>query len=286
MLKRYLSEVADGLVPITLFDREFAGDNMLGNNEVKELFNIEKIFSYPKPTKLIKKLTQIGASRNDIILDFFSGSATTAHAVMALNEEDEGNRKFIMVQLPEEVKEGSVAESNGYKTIDEIGRERIIKAAIQIKEENPDTTIDLGFKHYTLVEPELDTLDKLEQFNPDENKLFADTTLLDDFGVSTVIATWMNHDGYGLTIPVKEIDFAGYTGYFMDKHLYLVHSELSNDAIEAIVVKYETDGNFNPENIVLFGYSFTWSEMEALKINLKRLKDTEKNLRINFDVRY
>lgn len=61
---------------------------------------------------------------------------------------------------------------------------------------------------------------------------------------------------------------------------------MSNKAIEAIVVKYETDGSFNPENVVLFGYSFTWTEMEALKINLKRLKDTEKNLRINFDIRY
>ena len=87
MLKRYLSEVADGLVPVTLFDREFAGDNMFGNNEVKELFGKEKIFSYPKPTKLIKRLIQIGSSENDIILDFFSGSATTAHATLQLNNE-------------------------------------------------------------------------------------------------------------------------------------------------------------------------------------------------------
>lgn len=87
MLKRYLSEVADGLVPVTLFDREFAGDNMFGNNEVKELFGKEKIFSYPKPTKLIKRLIQIGSSENDIILDFFSGSATTAHATLQLNAE-------------------------------------------------------------------------------------------------------------------------------------------------------------------------------------------------------
>ena len=72
----------------------------------------------------------------------------------------------------------------------------------------------------------------------------------------------------------------------MDKHLYLINPELKNEAIVAITEKYETDGAFNPENVVLCGYSFTWSETESLKVNLARLKDTEKNLRINFDIRY
>ena len=72
----------------------------------------------------------------------------------------------------------------------------------------------------------------------------------------------------------------------MGKHLYLINQELSNEAIAAITEKFDTDGTFNPENVVLFGYSFKWTEMEALKTNLARLKDTEKNLRINFDIRY
>ncbi len=256
-----------------------------GTAEVEELLK-GKIFSFPKPVSLISDLIKVGMNEDDIILDFFSGSGTTAHSVMQLNAEDGGNRKFIMVQLPEKVKEGSVAEKAGYLTIDQIGMERIIRAAKSIKEEYPDTTADLGFKHFTLKEPATDTIDKLEKFDPDENKLFAEKSLLDDFGKPTILSTWLVRDGYGLTANAEELDFAGYKGYYTGKHLYLIDSELSNKAIEAIVVKYETDGSFNPENVVLFGYSFTWTEMEALKINLKRLKDTEKNLRINFDIRY
>lgn len=252
---------------------------------VEQLFGFTA-FDYPKNTSFIKLLITLCTKEDDIILDFFSGSASTAHSVMLLNEEKKLNRKFIMVQLPEVIDSKNTAYKYGYRSIDEIGRDRIIKAANKIKEENPDSNIDLGFKHFTLKEPVNETVNKLVEFNPDENKLFADKTLLDEFGVPTVITTWLNNDGYGLTTEVEKITFAGYETYYKDKHLYLVHPELPNEAIEEIVVKYETDGNFNPENIVLFGYSFTWTELESLKTNLKRLQDTEKNLRINFDVRY
>ena len=82
------------------------------------------------------------------------------------------------------------------------------------------------------------------------------------------------------------MDFAGYTGYWKGKHLYLIEKGLTNEIISAIIEKYETDGSFNPENVILFGYSFTWTVMEGLKTNLMRLKDTEKNIRINFEVRF
>ena len=244
-------------------------------------------FDTPKPVRLIKQLVKwCNIEHDDIVLDFFSGSATTAHAVMNLNAEDNGNRKFIMVQLPERIEKDKPAYEAGYRTIDQIGMDRIIRAANKIKEENPDTEADLGFKHYILEEPNLNTLDKIEEFDPDENKMFADKTLLDEFGKPTILATWLVRDGYGLTVEPEELDLSGYKGYFIDKHLYLIDTEISNEAIEDIVVKYETDGSFNPENIVLFGYSFTWTQMEQLKVNLKRLKDTEKNLNINFDIRY
>lgn len=159
MLKRYLSEVLDGMVPVTIFDRSFAGDNMVGNNEIKNLFNTEKMFSYPKPTKLITRLLQIATSNkdDDIILDFFSGSATTAHAVMQLNAEDCGNRKFIMLQLPEVCDEKSEAYKAGYKNICEIGKERIrrvgsklIETDEQIKIDDNKNTLDVGFKVFKL----------------------------------------------------------------------------------------------------------------------------------------
>ena len=260
-------------------------DLLVGSSsEIKRLFG-KTVFDTAKLTAMLQRVIAF-ADNDAIILDFFSGSASTAHAVMALNAEDGGTRKYIMVQIPEKVKEGSIADKCGYSTIDQIGMDRIEQAAKAIKTDYPDTTADLGFKHYTLVEPEQNTLDKLEKFDPTENKLFADKDILSDFGKPTVLATWLVRDGYGLTADAEELNFAGYNGYYIGKHLYLIDPELSNKAIEAIVVKYETDGSFNPENVVLFGYSFTWTEMEALKINLKRLKDTEKNLRINFDIRY
>jgi type III restriction enzyme/adenine-specific DNA-methyltransferase len=170
--------------------------------------------------------------------------------------------------------------------LDWIGIERLGRVRNNLIINYPNTTVDLGFKHYTLVEPSENALDKLEKFTPDESGMLIKNTVLDDFGTPTVLATWLVRDGYGFTSSVEELDLVGYKGYFIGKHLYLIDPNLSQAAIEAIVVKYETDGNFNPENVVLFGYSFTWTETEQLQTNLKRLKDTEKNLRVNFDIRY
>lgn len=189
-----------------------------------------------------------------------------------------------MVQWQEECNNTSEAYKEGYSTIDQIGMERIKRAAAKLKAEYPDTTTDLGFKHFTLQETEQETLDKLEDFVPD--KIFLDNDILSDFGVPTVLVTWLVRDGYGFTAPVQKLAFADYNGYYMDKHLYLLDADISKEAITAIADKFETDGSFNPENIVIFGYSFTWTALEELKVNLARLKATEKNLHLNFDVRY
>ena len=244
-------------------------------------------FDNPKPINFMKYLLSVATQKDDIILDFFGGSSTTAHAVMQLNVEDgdEGKRRFIIVQLQEQVKNDASAVQAGYDTIDKIGIARIIGSADIIRSENPTTICDLGFRHFTLLEPSVETLDKLEAFEPESGFLLKNT-VMQDFGVPTVLATWLVRDGYGFTAPVQAVDFDGYTGYYMDKHLYLINPDLRNEAIAAITTRYETDGAFNPENVVLCGYSFTWTETESLKVNLARLKDTEKNLRINFDIRY
>lgn len=246
----------------------------------------KKVFEHTKPVALMQLLMSLCTQDHDIVLDFFSGSASTAEAVMRQNCLDQKSRRFIMIQLPELCAQTTTAHKAGYRTICDIGRMRIALSSAKIHEEYPDATADLGFRHYTLMEPSNDTLDKLEQFSPEDSGIFVSNTVLEDFGVSTVLATWLVRDGYGFTAPVEAIDFAGYTGYYMDKHLYLIDQDLSDEAIAAIIEKFETDGAFNPENVVLFGYSFKWTEIEALKTNLARLRDTEKNLRINFDVRY
>lgn len=144
-LKRYLNEVQAGVVPTTYWGYDECGHNDEARKELKALFN-QGLFTSPKPTRLLERAIRIGSNQDDIILDFFSGSATTAHAVMQLNAEDGGNRKFIMVQLPEKTDEKSEAYKAGYKNICEIGKERIRRAAAKIREDNPDATFDGGFR--------------------------------------------------------------------------------------------------------------------------------------------
>lgn len=146
-LKRYLNEVQDGVVPTTYWSYEDCGHNDEARKEIKALFN-KPPFDSPKPTRLLQQIIRIGANSDSIILDFFSGSATTAHAVMQLNAEDGGHRKFIMVQLPEKTDEKSEAYKAGYKNICEIGKERIRRAGAKIKEGSPLTTqnLDIGFR--------------------------------------------------------------------------------------------------------------------------------------------
>lgn len=269
----------------------------------KELgvYGMGDVFDFPKPTYLIKKVLKVGADKDSLIVDFFSGSATTFEAVISLNNEDEGTRKVIAIQLPEDLDAQYIVASNTEKvkirkridfldsvgrphTLDQVGIERIIRAANKIKEEKHDTAADLGFRHYTLVDPPMATLDKIEKFSSDNNGFLAND-MLNEFGLPTVLSTWLVRDGYGLTATAEKVNFADYEAYYIGKHLYLIAQKLSKEAIDSILVKYETDGTFNPENIVLFGYSFTWTELETLKTNLKRLKDI-KNLHINFDIRY
>ena len=122
--------------------------NKKATRDVRDVFDSKKVFDFPKPIGFLKKAISIGANSDSIIFDFFSGSATTAHAVMQLNAEDGGHRKFIMVQLPEATDEKSEAYKAGYKTICEIGKERIRRAGKKIKEDSPLTTqdLDIGFR--------------------------------------------------------------------------------------------------------------------------------------------
>ena len=152
--KRFLSDVQDGRTASTIWLSEEVGHNQTATREVKQLFDDNKYFDFPKPVSYIKQMLRVSTNGDAIILDFFSGSATTAHAVMQLNSEDSGNRKFIMIQLPEETEEESEAYLAGYKNICEIGKERIRRAGKKIKEESPLTTqdLDIGFRVFKCEE--------------------------------------------------------------------------------------------------------------------------------------
>lgn len=268
-----------------LQDPSFLSDRAAG--EITELIG-NKVFDTPKPIALIETLIDLCTTSNDTVVDFFSGSATTAHAVMKRNLEDEGSRQYILVQLPEECGVGTEAEKAGYKTIDEIGQARIKKAAAKIAEENPllAKTMDLGFKHYTLKEVEGKTLDKIEKFDLNDNALAATDDVLKEFGVETVLATWLVHDGYGFSAEPKVIDLDGYKAYWMEKHVYLIEPGLSDKGISALFDKFETEGSFNPGNVVVFGYSFSWTQLEALKNNLLKIAANGTNKHVLLDKRY
>jgi len=150
-LKKFLSEMDGGMVPVDLWNYRETGSTDLASKELECLIG-RKLFDFPKPKDLIKRMASLVINGNEgkdsIIIDFFSGSATTAHAVMQLNAEDGGHRKFIMVQLPEPTDPKSEAYKAGYSTICEIGKERIRRAGAKIKADSPLTTLDLdtGFR--------------------------------------------------------------------------------------------------------------------------------------------
>lgn len=145
--KTFLSEVQQGLRPNTILFQDEVGNNQEAKQETKALFNGLGVFDGPKPVRLLKYLLRVAnVHANDIILDFFSGSATTAHAVMELNAEKNEKCKFIMIQLPESTEEKSEAYKARYKNICEIGKERIRRAAKKIVDENPEAKFDGGFR--------------------------------------------------------------------------------------------------------------------------------------------
>lgn len=159
--KQYLN--AQGKKPRSM-TMDFGG-SIEGKNDISSLFDNDKLFSYPKSVKFIKTLLATTLSNDGVVLDFFSGSATTAHAVMQLNAEDGGHRKFIMVQLPEPCDEKSEAYKAGYKNICEIGKERIRRAGDKIKAEHPDADLDIGFRVFRVDSSNMrDVFYKPEEF--------------------------------------------------------------------------------------------------------------------------
>jgi adenine-specific DNA-methyltransferase len=218
-LKRFLSEVRNGVKAKTLWFHKEVGSNDTASREVRELFNLSRSpISFPKPTTLIRRILQLAAYEQDaIILDFFSGSATTAHAVMALNAEDGGKRRHIMIQLPEECDEQSEAYKANYKNIAEISKERIHRAGKKIKEENPEVTnLDTGFRvlkidssnmndvHYTP-----DSVSKGDLFN--QVKHIKTDRSSEDL-LFQVMLDW----GVDLSLPIRKESIEGKAVYFVN----------------------------------------------------------------------
>jgi len=218
-IKRFLSEIQDGTVPSTWWSFEDVGHNDEGQKETGELLG-KKIFSTPKPIRFIRRILDIATLKGDVILDFFSGSAACAHAVMKLNAEDAGKRKFIMVQLPEACGEKSEAYKAGYETITEIGKERIRRAGQKIKQDSANKEgieqLDIGFRVLKIDSSNM----KDVYYTPDSVR---QSDLIDhvdniraDRSAEDLLFQVLLDLGVDLTLPIVQETIAGKTVMFVD----------------------------------------------------------------------
>ena len=218
--KLFLTEVQDGVTPMTLWSFEEAGHNQIATRELRDIFGAS-IFTSPKPLKYLTRYLQIGLNKNSLILDFFSGSATTAHAVMKLNAEDGGNRKFIMVQLPEKTDEKSEAYKAGYKNICEIGKERIRRAGRKINEELGvrNEKLDIGFRVLKLDTSNMEDV----YYTPQEfelQSLFNENVKADRTNEDLLFQVMLDL-GIELSAKIESKQIAGKNVHFVDDN-YLV----------------------------------------------------------------
>jgi len=311
--------------PKTIFYKpEYSSGN--GTEQIKKLLG-ERIFSNPKPVELIKDFIVVGANKSDLILDFFAGSGTTGDAVMQLNAEDGGNRKYILVQLPEPIdpKKNKAAydfvkhELKAEPTIFEITKERLIRAAKKIKTETIDKKIaekqkeiselkgkldlenkeekikqlkqeikdleqqDLGFKIFETMPIWEDYDFEAEQF--DSSQTLFDAGKLSEDDIKALLITWKTYDGIALTQDLESVNLSGYTAYYGNGRLYLMHKGFTTDSLKTLLEKIDTDKHFEPRSIIAFGYHFESARLRELAENIKSYSN-KKHIDIDFIIRY
>ena len=252
-----------GVLPNTWLDN--LSSNQEASKEIKSLFNDKLIFDTPKPVELIKYLINLGSNANDIILDFFAGSSTTAEAIFKSNSKEYSNKKFILVQIPESTNEKSIAYKEGYTNICEIGKERIRRAGDKILEESDNKDLDIGFKVFKLDSS------NLEKWDPDYNNL--EQTLLTnkenikpDRTELDLIYEIMLKYGINLTLPIEKINNIYSIGY--GALLICLEDNITKEIVEEII-KLKSD---DISRIVFKESSF---KSDADKTNIKE------TLRIN-----
>ncbi|APU46285.1 site-specific DNA-methyltransferase [Limosilactobacillus fermentum] len=286
-VKRYLDENLKQRPKAIMSDDQRPDDKLLKSFKTP--------FSNPKQLAFITRILSIFPS-DATFLDFFAGSATTAHAVMSLNAQDNGKRKFIMVQLPEKTyhtnKDGNEVPTDGgkeayklgYKSIDEISRRRINMAAKKIREDNELTLpkdFDGSFKHYRVVKPVKQTLEEIDDFDSNNTNLF--TNMVDGFsskslgidgdatGEETILTTWLAKDGYSFDADVEEVKFGNYSAHKVeDNRLYLINEGWGADQTKELLNQLGTC-QLEIQSVVIFGYSFNVAELRELENGLKQL---------------
>lgn len=284
-MKRFLSELKkSGVTPMTIWKYTEVDHSQGATQKLAKLFDGKKYFDYPKPVLLLKRCVQLYTQDNDIILDFFSGSATTAHAVMELNKEDDGHRKFIMVQLPELCDEKSEAYKDGYKNICEIGKERIRRAGEQIeaeweKEHPSDTlfsddekfTTDIGFKVFKLDSTNVRPWDSESEMNPDDLFSLTDVFKPDRSKEDILYEIMLKYGIFDMS--AEEVEINGKTMYRVGKRYMIVclEDEITPEDVKAIAelsprsVVFKESGFENDNDKINAEYNLEKADVEDVK---------------------
>jgi adenine-specific DNA-methyltransferase len=285
-LKRFLTEVQDGVVPITWWDYEFAGSNRNGKIEIRDLFDGEAPFETPKPSSLIQRLLQIVTDQDSLVLDFFAGSGTTAHAVLEQNRQDNGNRKFILVQLPEPIERGE------YKTIADITKERVRRVIKKLDAEDAaksptlfddppsgDRTNTRGFRVFRLAESSFlpwdadapkDAATLAQQLQLHVEHIRPGRSA-DDLVHELLLKT-----GFPVTTPFEKRELAGKTVYTAagGSFLLCLDSELTLELIRAIADQ-------KPQRVVCLDHGFAGNDqLKANAVQIFKTKGIEKFLTV------
>ena len=250
------------LTSLDLYNTDFTNNH--GTSNLSEL-GMGDCFNFPKPVSLIAILLKLLDLKNDIILDFFAGSGTTAQAVMELNAEDNGNRRFILVQLPESIDEKKSKTAYDFvkntlgkdePKISDITQERIIRASKQIREKHPEYQGDLGFQVFELEEIPSE-LAEIRQSNFEKiNHLFANEDIDKMLDIEAILQSFCLYDSIPLGAELEKVDLGGYIAYKFQERIYLLHQGFQTKHLQEFLRKMDDEESFCVGEIVLLAYCF------------------------------
>lgn len=244
-IKRFLSEVKQTIVPMTIWKHEDVGHSQSASQYLKNLFDGKSYFSYPKPVSLIQRIIELYSNDDSIILDFFSGSATTAEAVMKMNVEDGGCRRYIMVQLPEQLSGKDVAYKDGYRSIPEIAEERIRRAGDKIIKDSPllSGKLDIGFKVFELSKSNIKQWDTEPKDLNEQFELLADNFEENSKNIDIVYEIMLKQ-GIDLSYPINQIS-VGYAEIYNIAYgsmFIVLGDKITSEVAERIVKQIKNEG--------------------------------------------
>lgn len=254
-----------------------------GSEQFVELGFNKEVFPKPKPLGLINRALQIGTqpSETAIVMDFFAGSGTFAHAVLEKNVNDNQNLSFISIQLDEKTKKDSQAFKDGFTSIFDITKARIERCSQKLLAEGLKNEFDLGFKIFETVD-DFRVRDKKQEFSLSNLTMFDDVMLTQE-QYETLLTTWALYDGSELTTPISNIDLGGYTAHLCDRRLYMIAPDFSSNALKALLHKLDDtdDKDFDPNKIVYYANNF--DSVKQMELN-EALKSYANKKSIEIDV--